>query len=257
MTTAPLLIWLLLSWMMAPWQGLAPTPGGLKGYSGGGSVSYDNATGNSCTVATCTTTTNIHDTLTISHTITSANSLAAYVCVSGSSGTVQPHVSSATWAGSQSLSQVLAGTGNYYCDIWALPAGTSPTTGTQNLVIVLANSIAGGSDIFMGVAISMAGVNGSQVYRTSSPTQNNGSGASASVTLGASVSGDLAVAAVCSGTTGTKTPGGSQTARATIAGNDSGACNTMQLTTAAGGTTSNTWTIPSDSWRVVGASFQP
>lgn len=46
MTTAPLLIWLLLSWMMAPWQGLAPTPGGLKGYPGGGTPGTLGYTGN-------------------------------------------------------------------------------------------------------------------------------------------------------------------------------------------------------------------
>lgn len=99
MTTAPLLIWLLLSWMMAPWQGLAPTPGGLKGYAGGGGGTWTYRTGNG-TGGGATSSTTVATTLTG---IASGDTIACTVKWEGTTTTVS--VSD----GTSSFTQTVAG----------------------------------------------------------------------------------------------------------------------------------------------------
>jgi fibronectin-binding autotransporter adhesin len=180
----------------------------------------------------------------------SERALVVFVTVTGSSGTVQPAVSTVTYAGVNLTRIVHAGT-NYYTDLWSLPAGTQPTSGSNNVIVTLASNLAGGADSLVSGAISATGIDQSTTF--TSTNSATGSGATASVTLSSSGGSDLVVHAACSGTSMTSTP---QTQQYINNFSAAGACGTQGGATAAGGTTSLSWSVTSDSWIIVGGSLR-
>lgn len=254
MTTAPLLIWLLLSWMMAPWQGLAPTPGGLKGYAAaGGPVTYDNSSKSQCTAEGCDG--GGSTTMTWSHTTgTGSNRGMAVGCsVAGSSSTVEPNISTVTYAG-VSLSQLVKRDANYDTYIWTLPDGTQPATGANNVVVTLASALVTVSqDYLTCAAITVTGVNQATAWDVTDCT-GAGSSTTASCTLSANGSSDLLAVFVCNGTS-IGTAGSGLTSRQST-NNGAGACNSLGAGTGTGGTTAVSWTVGSDTWQILAAAWK-
>lgn len=225
---------------------------------------YDNSTLGHCdaTVApnVCTTGVNGPATvLTIAH-VTGTNTNRAMeipICVAASSGTVVPVITSVVHATSQNLSAVPSSkkfdsTGtNYYCELWALPAGTQPTSGTNNVVITVASTLP--SNGWINAMVITASDVDQTTTLSISPGGNNGAGTATSLTLAASGASDLVFSVSCGGSDFTGT---NQTTRGAQSGGGAGACGSMQASTAVGGTTSLGDTLASDSWIKIGAAFK-
>src|SRR5262249_14657994 len=145
------------------------------------------------------------------------------------------------------------GVANSY--LYALPAGTQPASGTNNIVVTLdgvlqVNGLNQLPDLQSG-AISASGVNQSQVF--TSLNSKTGTSTSANVTLAANGASDLVIeSAVTKGTLGTA----AQTQRWKNTLSDTQTANSCGGATAAGGTTSLSWPVsPSNIWVMIGASF--
>lgn len=223
------------------------------------SVTYDNssATPNHCDGGSnpCA----VSETqMTYSYTVGAGSNraIAVLLCVAGSTGNTLPLVSTVTYAAvglTQKLHTIPAA--SRYCDIWTMPDGTQPATGTNNVVITLASGLSNSSQHLNSGAMSASGVNQTQQFRTSSATGNSGTSGNAALTLGASTSGDLVVSIACHGTALSST---TQTQRWLSNTFTSGECGTTGGSTATGGTTSLGWTVSgADFWVQVGASWQP
>src|ERR1019366_4250702 len=93
--------------------------------------------------------------------------------------------------------------GDTYMDLWALPAGTQPATGANNVVVTFsgASCTGGGSWSVHSGVFSAKGVNQNTTF-TSTAVNDDGNvlGTTASVTLPSSGTHDLVVDFVCSGT---------------------------------------------------------
>lgn len=251
MMTAPMLIWLLLSWMMP--QGLAPTPGGLKGYSAGGPVTYDASSKSQCTAEGCDG--GGSTTMTWSHTTGAGSNrgMAVGCTVAGSSSTVEPNISTVTYNG-VSLSQLVKRDANYDTYIWTLPNGTEPASGAHNVVVTLASGLGTVSqDYLTCVAITAAGVNQTSAWDVTDCT-GAGSGTSATCTLSANSSNDLLAVFVCNGTSIGAAGSGITSRQST--NNGAGACNSLGGGTGAGGTTAVGWTVGSDTWQILAAAWK-
>lgn len=232
MTTAPLLIWLLLSWMMAPWQGLAPTPGGLKGYAGGGGgISFDASSGTTATA---------QSSLTWSHTCTGAN-LALFVSAAYAGDT--PTITGVTY-NSVAMTQVwqLDASGGVVARSsgWIL---VNPATGTHNIVVTYSPAGAGYN---AAAATSWTGVNQTTPNRTATTGGGGGGSNPATLTVSNSQSGDVVVDGVVA------------YASNTMAANHNSRVSQLNLETsnyshgtqsfAATGSATMTWTPTSDFW---------
>ena len=189
------LLALLLAWLL-PWTlqaQLHPFPGpGRRGVAGGGGpVAFDAVASSKCGGGSCGGTSSA---LTLTYALTvgaGANrGLAVGVCVAGPSAVVQPATSSVTYAGVGLVSKKKQGT-NYYCELWSLPDGTQPSSGTNNVVVTLASILAGGADVIASVAISATGVNQTTAWTATNGT--GGSGVSALTTLTSSGASDMGV----------------------------------------------------------------
>lgn len=230
--------------------------------AGGGSVTLDTVTSAAIHCdggsAPCDGGTGTVPTLTFSYTVGAGSNraLAVTACVAGNSGSTQPLITGITYA-TVALTQKLhtiPGT-NRYCDIWTMADGTQPATGSNNVVVTTATVLASGDDNMNVGVFSATGVNQSQQFRTSSPTGNSGASGNATLTLGASTSGDLVISQACHGTTLTST---TQTQKWLNNSIQLGACATTGGSTATGGTTSLGWTVSgTDTWIQIGASWQP
>lgn len=216
--------------------------------AGGGPATYDNSSLGKCLgpgggSPECTTDT----TLTFSHTTGSGShrALDVFCAISGGSATVQPAISTVTHAGSQSLSEVATSGGNYRIRHWSLASGTEPTSGANNIVVVLSAALATTQAVLSCAAITWSGIDQTNQFSDSGDAAS-GSDATAEwsfTTVGAS---DLGVIAVCNGTSvGTST---NATVRQDAADDGNGACNTIGLATAAAGVSSGVWTVGNDSW---------
>lgn len=198
--------------------------------------------------------------LTLAHTTGSGSNRAmvVFVAVGCNSGSTAPLTSTVTYATTQNLTQIKhqAGSGaHFYVDLWALPAGTPPTTGTNNVVATLASSlnIACGSQARMSVGvITAAGVDQTTTF-TDSNGAAAGSGTTASMTLSSSGGTDLGVDMACAGSPFLST---TETVKWNT-GDTNTACNEYGGAIAAGGDISFSWPINgNDSWAMVGAALK-
>ena len=214
---------------------------------------YDNASSGKCagTGTGCSTGTSQ---VTISHTTGSGSDRSMIVgcAVSGPSGAAEPAISTITYAGGQSLSQKKSQGGNYRLEYWALPDGTQPTIGANNVVITLVDNLNGLNSALSCGVITFTGVDQTAQF-TSSNNGNGGTGTTASLTLSANGANDMGFNFVCNGSSvGAST----ETMRIDATDDGNGACNTLGVATSAGGDTNHSWTVGSDSWLMVGGALK-
>jgi hypothetical protein len=117
-------------------------------------VTYDNSAGTNCTPGACTS-------ITYSLTVGSGSNraLIVWVFISGSGNyAAAPAVTAVTYAGVSLVQISVINTTNYeaHSELWALPAGTQPTSGANNVVVTLDNQLQINS-VHTG-AMSVAGV---------------------------------------------------------------------------------------------------
>lgn len=212
---------------------------------GGANAAYDAVSnGRCCGNGQCTACTASDTTLTFSHTTGSGanRALDVFCGVSGPSATAQPAITSVTYAGSQSLTSVGSVGGNYKIEHWGRLA---PTSGANNIVVVLASSLSTSNGELSCAAISTSDVDQSAPF-TDSGDGASGTDTSAEWSMTTSNSGDLGLIAVCNGASvGTTTNG---TVRYDQADATQTACATLGLATAVAGVTSGVWTVGNDSW---------
>ena len=181
----------------------------------------------------------------------SNRALAVFVNI-GTEGDTSPTVSGVTYAG-VALTQIVhkVGTdGHSIGDLWALPAGTQPASGTNNVVITLSGPLGYDQSLRSG-AISAYNVD--QTTTFTSTGSNAGKSASATLALASSGANDLVIDSACNGTGLTSTP---QSELWKYNEQDLSYCGTEGGAWAGGGTTSLSWTVPNDWWIMVGASFK-
>jgi|SRR6185369_884982 len=223
---------------------------------GGTTVTFDAAThfecdgsgqGPQCTTNTVASFTHV--------TTTNANrGMVVNVCVGATTGLTAPLVSTVTY-NSVSLSQTVhkaVGAPQYYCDLWQLPNGTQPATGSNTVVVTLAGAL---PSIFSSVLVTaITAYNVNQTTALSVTGSNNGVGTSTTLTLGASGANDLVFAESCNGDSiGTS---GNTSIHVTNYSTHNG-CGTHAASRAAGNTTSISWTGDSnDNWVVVAGAFK-
>lgn len=211
-------------------------------------VAFVNSTSGFCTEGNCTSGT----TLTVSHNATGANAMAVGIFIGCGTGETAPTISTVTYA-AQSLSAVTTESpvAARIGAIWALPAGTSPTTGTNNLVVVLSSDLGACDQAILGAQIITAsGVDGTTLF--TSFGDNSGSGTSATLTLGSSGSSDMTVSFVCAGNGITST---SETERGPKITDVTNSCGSSHSATASNDINLS-WTIPNDSWITLGGALK-
>lgn len=216
--------------------------------SGGGPATYDAVSNGKCNgpgggAPECVTGT----TLTFSHTTGSGSnrSLDVFCTISGGSATVQPAILTGVHATAQSLSEVATAGANYRIRHWSLANGTQPTSGTNNIVIVLAAGLTTTQSVLSCSAVSTSGVSQTTQFSDSGDAAS-GADTSAEWSMTTIASGDLGLIAVCNGTSvGTST---NATVRFDATDDGNGACNTIGVATAVPGVSSGVWTVGNDSW---------
>lgn len=208
-----------------------------------------NATADQCTVSDTT--------LSFAHTNgASVSNIAVAVYVGCGSASTAPTVSSVTYAGTTltQIQSVNPATGRIgYLYGW--PSGSSPTTGTNNIVITLSSSIltaCGGTSggILSGIGMSVTGSDTTSQYVTSGT--NSGSGTTASLTMSSNPTGSMGFSTGCSGNGVTSSTEGTIDVTDTDTGNSCGTSFGMDVAP-----TDASWsfTIPSDSWITAGLVF--
>jgi hypothetical protein len=218
-------------------------------------ASFDAQSSGQCTQDTCASST----TLTISHTTGSGSNraMAVGVFAACAGGDTVPAVSTVTYAGSQSLSEIQSENPatNRRGYLYALPAGTQPTSGANSLVVVLASNLGAAcstsNGVLSAVILTASGVNQTTTFTSS--IDGSGSGTTASLTLSSSGANDLGVHFVCAGGGITST---TETERGPKIDNTINTCASVHSATAAGGDTAFSWTIPSDSWIMAGGALK-
>jgi hypothetical protein len=216
-------------------------------------VTYDNAASSNCGVCSS---------LTYSLTVGSGSNraLAVWVFISYNifNFPAAPYVTGITYAGVSLIPiAIRAGSDETIgrAELWALPAGTQPTSGANNVVVTLSGT-AQMNSMHSG-AISVAGVDQTQTF-TSIQTNTGGNGYSAFMTLPLSGANDLVFDGVCAGYSVNST---SQTQQVINNVSDSTSCDNDGIATAAGGTVYLSWTTntgdasPGDLFQMVGGSF--
>ena len=126
----------------------------------------------------------------------SNRALAVFVHLA-TNGDTPPTISSVTYAGvalTQIVHKVNGTDGTTFGDLWALPAGTQPATGTNYVVITLSGPVTPDQTIHSG-AISAYNVDQSTTF--TSTGSNDGASASATLTLSSSGANDLLIDSLC------------------------------------------------------------
>jgi hypothetical protein len=170
--------------------------------------------------------------------------LVVYASRSSSSGAFTFPVDSVTYAGVSLIlvkKKVMVGAENNYLEAWALPAGTMPATGANNVVINFSGMFNSGNPSVNGMAMSFTGVDQATLYTdTSTASQIN---TTPNVTVNASSAQDMPISGVCarSALTGT-----TETSRLTVDSGGGGYCRYAGMATAAGGDTALSWTQTSN-----------
>lgn len=223
-------------------------------------VAYDNAASAYCSNQSppiCASDT------TLSYTITVGNNpnrqLGVDVFVGCNSGETAPAISSVTdTEAGVTLTQTASVNPNasrrgYR---YRFPAGSQPTVGTNTIVVTLSSPLTNcnnsAEDDLTSWALSAYNVD-QTTPDASTPATNSGSGTSATVTGFTSGANDLGMSGMCSGT---ETTGTTETQRTGPTGTSHNACGAVSGATAAGGDTSFSWTLPSDSWTTIGSAFK-
>lgn len=223
-------------------------------------VTYDNSTGSPNTQdcgsdgTACGGTTQ-----TVSFTVGSGSNRQLIVnvmigCNSAFTATTTSGVTYATVAMTKIAGASLAASAARYVETWAMPAGTQPASGTNDIVVTYSGTGActSGLAVTRNVgAISFAGVD--QTTTFTATNTNSGTGATTTVTITSSDANDLDFHAECVGTPTTPTVTGTNRWNG---GTSVGSCNGTYGNTAAGGTTTMTATLTSDSWIAVAGSLK-
>lgn len=220
----------------------------------GNTVTYDTSAKGDCTTTTCTV-------ITIPITIGSNSNRQLPVIVSAGCSSTQtaPQVLTMTYA-TVGLSQAIHSTPSppdpsRYSDMWTMPAGTQPTTGTNNLVVTFTGDITvicNANATILVQVFSLFNVDQTTIF--TSTGSGNGSSGTASITLSSSAATDLVVHGGCGGSN-VSAPTGTQRQLDNLSTLNS--CGSGVAATATGGTTSVGFTIsPSDSWLNVAGSFK-
>lgn len=216
----------------------------------------DTTASGQCSAGVCT----VGDTtLTVSvSTGTGSNrQMSVFVFVGCPSSGTAPSVLSVTYDTTQSLSLTtsVAPVAARRGELWTMPAGTQPNSGTHNVVVVLSSSITiscgSSSNTLSAGIITSTGVDQSSPY-ASTPLTNSGTGANPTLTGFTSGANDLGVESICSGDGITST---TETIKWNNA-NTSNSCGSNGGATALGGDTSFSWAIPSDSWIIIGGALK-
>ena len=190
--------------------------------------------------------------MTVAHT-TNASTLRALIVgftLTGSASCVAPDT--VTYAGvSLSAVETVSPAGSRWAGLWALPAGTMPATGANNVVASWSAIPCGGSasQLDMGV-FSASGVD--QTTNYSDTGTNSGTGTSATLTLTGVGANDPGFQMVCAGNGLTSTTETSQWS----VDNTSFSCGSSGGATTANADVSRSWTVPSDSWIMIGGNFK-
>jgi hypothetical protein len=217
--------------------------------TGRAQVTYDNAASSNCGVCSS---------VTYSLTVGSGSNraLAVWVFLSRNGNYPSyPYVTSITYAGVALIPiATRSGTNLLYgrAELWALPAGTQPTSGTNNVVVTL-NSTANMNSMHSG-ALSAAGVDQTHTF-TSIQTDSIENTSTGYMTLPLSGANDLVFDGVCAGSSVDST---SQTQRVLNNVDSSTACNNDGIATATGGTVYLSWAVNgagANTFHMVGGSF--
>lgn len=230
--------------------------------SGARAVMLDNVAHSSCGAATGDAAcggTATSTTLTYSLNVGSGVNRALVVFAEFTCGSSnQSDMASVAYAGTSltKTSSRKSADGYTYMDIWALPAGTQPTSGSNNVVVTFNSSgCSSGVYSFHSAAISATHVNQATTF-TNYVLNDDGNTlmTSASLTLPSSGVYDLVVSYVCQGTSVGST---AQNLLFTENTSNRDECDTAGAATASGGTTSLSWSFVSpDYWEGAAVSFK-
>jgi len=178
---------------------------------------------------------------------------ATVACLTGDTA---PTITSITYAGVNLTSGVTVNpAAARRSEMWAMPAGTQPTSGTNDVIVTLSTSIVtacpvGPGGTIISGAVSVTGAD--QTTRFTSTGSGSGTGTAMSMTVASSGANDLGVQHACHGTSVDTT---TETERWNV-DNPGNSCASTGGATAAGGDTSFSWTsATSDSWNMVGVVF--
>lgn len=190
----------------------------------------------------------------------SNRALAVFVHNAILSGNTPQTVASVTYAGVAltkitSINNTGAGAVTSDSELWALPAGTQPASGTNNVVITLSGAIDESNEATL-LSGAIAAYNVDQTTTFTSTSTNGGSGTSAAVTLPSSGANDLVIDSVCTGSGISSTPQTQQWDDTSLGMGSPNSCGATSGATAAGGTTSLSWNIINDYWQIVAGSFK-
>jgi hypothetical protein len=139
-------------------------------------------------------------------------------------------------------------------ELWALPAGTQPTSGTKVVRVTMSAGLActGASRLSSG-AVAVAGVDQSTTFTDTNIAAGTAPGnGDPALTMTGSGANDFGFHSVCAGDGITNT---TETSRWSVTDTNT-SCNSFGGATAAGGDTAFSWSIPDDSWIMVGAVFK-
>jgi hypothetical protein len=183
--------------------------------------------------------------------------LAVVVFLDGNVGSGTLSVKSVTYAG-VSLNRIYYHSPSFYMgtrvELWSLPAGTQPTSGTNNVVVNWTDSgLVTPQNVHSG-AFSATGVD--QKVPFSSFFATDGASnvtTSANVSLPYSGANDLPFSMVCNGSGVTSS---SQTTQWTNNISNGATCDNDGGATATAGTTTFTWAISDDLWVAFAAAFK-
>jgi hypothetical protein len=141
-------------------------------------------------------------------------------------------------------------------DLWNLPPGTQPTSGTNNVVVTKAASQCSGAtpQSLQSGAFAVAGVDQTTVYTATKDAFGNST--SASVTLSASGANDLVVFSACNGTSVALNGNNVGTQRYRNNTSTHTTCDSAAGASAPGGNLTLSWTTSSDKWGIGAASFK-
>jgi hypothetical protein len=227
-------------------------------------VTYDNAASGSCIVNGCDSSGSTALTVNITVGSNSNRSMSVTVTVSATSATNVPNVSTVTCSG-QSLTSLIKKqptASKYFKEIWILPAGVQPSTGSTSCTATLASALPSSASARLLVEV-LSVYNVSQTTAAtvaSSPASNSGTSCSgagcATNTLGASDANGLTFGSFCSGTNSSASQSWGTT-RISQNGDSFAACNSVGLATAAGSVTDVKWSLANDRWINIGAVFAP
>ena len=196
---------------------------------------------------------NATTTLTYTHTTASQTNRQAFVgvLISCGSGTA-PTTTSVTYNGDalEEAQSHVSNDARRRLYLWRFPTGTEPDVGTSlDVVVTLSGDIGAGCSGNWALRSGIVTVyNVDQTTPIQTTNSNSGTGTSATLTMSGSSAGNLGVGFVCAGGGLTST---TETELFQV-DDTANSCNSFGIASAAAGDTSWSWSIPSDSWMMIG-----